>query len=165
MSKKNGRNTIPDAAAKLQEAQEASLKMKKTLAYDAPITRREDCLLYLKRFQEACYSVTISLDKAKKGWRKNLDPQQAELINFMLEQRGTETHNAGAVGLRKETKWYPAIRFKEVEITSPPALFITSGIPNTNAIGLPDYYFDTRTGRKEIIPTCDEYLAVLARQI
>ena len=165
MSKKKRRNTIPDAALKLQEAQEALSKMKETVAHDAPITRREGFLLYLKRFQEACYSVTLSLDKAKKGWRKNMDPQEAELNNFMVEQRGTETHNAGAVDLRKETKWYPAIRFKEVEITSPPALFITSGIPNTNAIGLTEYYFDTRTGRKEIIPTCDEYLAVLARQI
>jgi len=117
-------------------------------------------LLYLKRFLEACYSVTLSLDKSRKGWRKNLDNRKGELIKFMVDQRSTETHNAGAEGLRMEMKGFSADHFKEITISSPPALFAT-GAPNPNAIMLPDYYFETRTGRKEIIPMCYEYLASL----
>jgi hypothetical protein len=120
MSKKKQWTTAPNAAQKVQEAHIAFGKMKATVAYEAPIARRGDFLLYLNGFQEACYSVTISLDKTKRGWRQNLAPQEAELVNFMVEQRGTETHNAGATGLRSETKWHPASRFKGVEITPPP---------------------------------------------
>ena len=164
MSKKNGREAGPHAPTKLMEAEEALGKMKWAVAYDAPIVRRQEFLPYLKQLLGVCYSVTLSLDQTKKGWRQNLNPDEAELNTFMLTQRHSEVHNTGAVGLRQEIKWYPASRFKEVTIIGPPAL-LNSGAPNPNPVGLTEHYFEMRSGREEIIPTCEKYLTVLARLI
>ena len=91
MSKKKDWSTTPEIRAqKVQEAQIALGKIKDTLDYDAPIARRGEFSLYFNRFLEACYSVTISLDKTQKGWRKKLTHKEAELVNFMVDQRGTE---------------------------------------------------------------------------
>lgn len=171
MSKKDKKEwlaTAPNAAQKIQEARIALGKMKETMARDAPFPTRTEFLLYFNQFQEACYSVTISLDKLKNGWRKNLNQQKGEggLINFMLRQRGGEVHNASAQDLHEETKWHLSSGFKEVETMYFRAQYMPHdfGAP-THEVCLTEHYFENGTGRKEVIPTCDEYLAVLARQI
>ena len=94
------------------------------------------------------------------------EPSGRRVDQLYVTPRGTAAHNAGAQDLHTETKWVSDFGFKGLEITYPPALHMAAGIGATkHAVGIQVPYFETGSGCKELIPTCDDYLALLARQI